>query len=120
MNNMISQKPSSGPRIYQLHAELCKTLSNPTRLEILSLLRDGEKSVSALTSLTGVRQATISQHLAVLRQRTVVATRKEGANIYYRISNPKIIEACDIIREVLFEQLTVMEKLVKGAEGEAK
>jgi ArsR family transcriptional regulator len=101
-------------RIYELHAELCKTLSNPIRLEILSLLRDGEKSVSELASLTTIRQATISQHLAVLRQRGVVSTRKEGANIFYKIANPKIIEACDIIREVLFEQMAEMEKLSKA------
>jgi len=78
------------------------------------LLRDGEKSVSELAALTGVRQATISQHLAVLRQRGVVATRKEGANIFYQIANPKIIEACDLIREVLFEQMAEMEKLAKS------
>jgi ArsR family transcriptional regulator len=100
-------------KIYELHAELCKTLSNPIRLEILSLLRDGEKSVSELASLTSVRQATISQHLAVLRQRGVVSTRKDGANVFYKIANPKIIEACDIIREVLFEQMVEMEKLSK-------
>jgi ArsR family transcriptional regulator len=103
----------SDKRIYKLHAELCKTLANPTRLEILNLLRDGEKSVSELTTLTGLRQATISQHLAVLRQRRVVSTRKDGVNIFYKIANPKIIEAYDIIREVLFEQLVEMEKLVK-------
>lgn len=102
-------------RIYKLHAELCKTLANPTRLEILSLLRDGERSVSELTALTGVRQATISQHLTVLRQRMVVSTKKKGANIFYNIANPKIVKACDIIREVLFEQLAEMEKLAKLA-----
>jgi len=98
-----------------LHAELCKTLSNPIRLEILNFLRDGEKSVGQLASVTGVRQATVSQHLAVLRQRGVVATRKEGANIFYAIANPKIVEACDIIRQVLFEQLAEMEKLAKAS-----
>jgi len=107
-------KSSFDRKIYQLHAELCKTLSNPTRLEILSLLRDGEKSVSELAALTDVRQATISQHLAVLRQRAVVTTRKNGANIFYRIANQKIIEACDIIREVLFEQMAEMERLAKA------
>jgi ArsR family transcriptional regulator len=96
-----------------MHAELCKTLSNPTRLEILNLLRDKERAVSELTALTGVRQATISQHLAVLRQSGVVSTRKDGASIFYKIANPKIIDACEIIREVLFEHLAEMEKLAK-------
>jgi len=61
----------------------------------------------------GARQANVSQHLAVLRQRGIVTARKEGANIYYRIANPKIIKACDIIREVLFEQLAEAEKLAR-------
>lgn len=103
-------------RIFQLHAELCKTLSNPIRLEILNLLRDEEKSVGELADLIGIRQTTISQHLALLRQRRVVFTRKEGASIYYSVANPRFIEACDMIREVLFEQLTEMEKLAKKAE----
>ncbi|MFQ6124872.1 MAG: ArsR/SmtB family transcription factor [Candidatus Heimdallarchaeota archaeon] len=102
-------------KIFKLHAELCKTLANPTRLEILSLLREGERSVSELTALTGVRQATISQHLAVLRQRRVVSTKKEGTNIFYKIAHPKMVEACDLIREVLFEQMAEMEKLAKEA-----
>jgi len=105
---------SPSRKIFQLHAELCKTLSNPIRLEILNLLREGEKSVNELATTTGIRQATVSQHLAVLRQRGVVATRRDGANIFYRIANQRIIEACDIIRGVLFEQMAEMEKLAKA------
>src|SRR3989337_4096623 len=102
-------------RIFQLHAELCKTLANPIRLEILSLLRDGKKSVSELAVLTGVRQATVSQHLAVLRQRGVVSTRREGINVYYDVANPKVTIACAIIREVLFEYITSMKEMsLKG------
>ncbi len=110
---MIPEQFPLNRRIYQLHADLCKTLSNPIRLEILSLLRYGEKSVSELATLSGVRQATVSQHLAILRQRSVVSSRKEGTNIFYKITNKKIIEACDIIRQVLFKHIADMEKLAK-------
>ncbi len=98
-------------RIYRLHADLCKTLADPTRLEILNLLRNGEKSVSELAALTNVRQATISQHLAILRQKGVVLTRKDGVNIFYSVKNPKIIEASDIVKAVLFEQISEMKTL---------
>jgi len=101
--------------IYRLHAELCKMLSNPIRLEILDILRGGEKTVSELIAATGLRQANLSQHLATMRQRKVVLARKEGANVYYGIANPKIIQACELIREVLFEQFTEGKKLIKGA-----
>jgi len=80
---------------------------------ILNLLRDGEKSVSELAKLVGARQANVSQHLAVLRQRGIVTTRKQGANIYYSVANPKIIQACDMIREVLFEQLARAKELTE-------
>lgn len=114
--SMYAPTSPSDRRIYQLHANLCKTLSNPIRLEILSLLRNGEHSVNELAALTHVRQATVSQHLAVLRQRGVVSARKEGANTFYNIANTRIIEACDIIREVLFEQMAEIEKIAREAE----
>lgn len=80
----------------------------------MNLLRDEEKSVGELTTLIGSRQATISQHLAILRQTNVVSTKKEGSTIYYKVTNPKMIKACDIIREVLFEQIADMEKLTRS------
>ena len=102
---------SSDKRIFQLHAEICKTLSNPIRLEVLNLLRNGKKSVTELAVFTGVRQATVSQHLAVLRQRGVVSTRREGLNDYYEVANPKITKACDLMREVMFENIANMKEL---------
>ncbi len=100
-------------RIFEMHAEICKIFTNPKRLEIISLLRDGEKTVNELAELTDVPQANISQHLTVLRQNNVVITRREGANIYYKIANPKILQACDLMREVLLEKLSESEKLAK-------
>ncbi|MBI2185430.1 MAG: helix-turn-helix transcriptional regulator [Thaumarchaeota archaeon] len=102
-------------RISELHAEICRTLGSAARIDILNALRDGEKTVGELTEALGLRQANISQHLAVLRQRRVVATRKEGTNIYYRVSNPKIIQACELMRQVLLEQLKEGEVLTKLA-----
>jgi DNA-binding transcriptional ArsR family regulator len=98
-------------KIYQLHAELCKILSNPIRLEILNLLSDGKKTVSELMAITGLRQSNLSQHLALMRQRGIVLARKEGANVAYTIANPKIVQASELIREVLFQQFAEGEKL---------
>lgn len=99
-------------RLFELHAEVCKTLSSPVRLRILNELQDGEVTVGALAKKLGIRQAHVSQHLAVLRQRGVVKTRRDGANIYYGISNPKIVKACSLIREVLLEQLQKYQSIV--------
>jgi len=101
-------------KIYELHADVCKTLANAKRLEILNALRDKEMTVSELTEKVGALKANISQHLAVMRQKGILGSRRDGVNIFYRIANPKVIQACDIMREVLFEQLKEGEKIMKG------
>ncbi|MDV3277880.1 MAG: metalloregulator ArsR/SmtB family transcription factor [Nitrososphaerales archaeon] len=103
-------------RIFEMHAEICKTLGSPVRIEILDSLRDGEKTVGQISQELGLRQANISQHLGVLRQRRVVTTRKEGTSVFYGVSNPKIIQACRLMREVLLEQLKESQRLTVLAE----
>jgi len=100
-------------KIFEMHAALCQTLANPVRLRILNALTDGQKSVNQLVRLIGMPQANISQHLTILRERNVVTTRRDGVSIYYKIANPKIIKACNLIREVLFEQLTISGELAR-------
>ncbi len=91
--------------LYQIHAEMCKVFSNPTRLEILNLLRYGELSVSELIKKTKLSQANISQHLSIMKSKGIVLSSRKGKNIYYRLTNKKIIKAFDLIREVLSERL---------------
>ena len=92
--------------IYKIHAEMCKVFSNPTRLEILNLLSDKEMSVTELIKKTKLSQANISQHLSIMKSKGIVISDRKGKNIYYRLTNPKIIKAFDIIREVLSERLS--------------
>ena len=91
--------------IYKIHAEMCKVFSNPTRLEILDLLRDKELSVTELIKKTKLSQANISQHLSIMKSKGIVISNRKGKNIYYNLTNPKIIKAFDIIKEVLVERL---------------
>jgi len=102
-------------KIFQMHAEVCKSMANPTRLRIMTLLRKGEKSVEELRERLGLPKANLSQHLGVLRHRRIVSTRRDGLNIYYKVANPKMIRACDILREVLLEQLQEGGQLMKVA-----
>src|SRR3989344_8370518 len=92
-------------QLYEIHAEMCKVFSNPTRLEILNLLRDKEMSVTELIGKTKLSQANISQHLAIMKYKGIVLSNRKGKNIYYKVAVPKIIKAFDIIREVLEEKL---------------
>lgn len=99
---------------YKLHSEICKTLANPKRQEILNTLRKKEMTVTELVKETGLPQANISQHLSLLRARDVVASRKEGTHVLYSIANSKIIKAFDLMSEVLQESLAIQNKTIKS------
>jgi ArsR family transcriptional regulator len=99
--------------IYELQAEICKTLASPKRLEIINALKDGEKTVTDLVDLLGVPKANVSQHLAVMRLKGVLKARREGVNIFYSLVNPKVVQACTLMREVLTEQVKQNSRLLK-------
>jgi DNA-binding transcriptional ArsR family regulator len=100
--------------VFRLQAEICKTLADVKRLMIIHEIRDGEKSVGQLVSELGVPQANVSQHLAILRERGIVSTRREGTSIYYSLANPKIGQACDMVQEVLADQLARNQVLARS------
>ena len=102
---------------YNLHAEMCKTISNPRRQAILDTIRDGEMTVSELIEKTGISQANLSQHLAILRSKGVVKTRRDGNNVHYSLSNLKIIKAYDLISEVLEDSATSRDRAIKEGIG---
>lgn len=99
-------------KIFELHADVCKVFSNSKRLEILNALRDRELTASELIEKIGLSKANLSQHMSILKSKGVVLSRREGVNIYYRISSAKIIQACDLMREVLLEQIQEKGKMV--------
>ncbi len=80
---------------------LLKAMANEARLLVLCQLFDGEKTVGELQEAVGLSQSAMSQHLAVLREQGVVATRREGQSIHYRISSPE----ATAIMETLHGQL---------------
>jgi len=98
--------------LYELQSEVCKTLASPKRLEILNALKDGEKTVGELVEILGVPKANVSQHLAVMRLKGILKSRREGVSIFYRISNNKVTEACSLMRDVLTEQMKERSKLI--------
>jgi DNA-binding transcriptional ArsR family regulator len=98
--------------LYELQSEVCKTLASPKRLEILNALKEGEKTVGELVDILGVPKANVSQHLAVMRLKGILKSRRDGVSIYYRIANHKVIQACMLMREVLTEQMKERSKLI--------
>lgn len=106
--------------LFELQADVCKTLASPKRLEIISVLKEGEKSVGELVELLGVPKANVSQHLSVMRHKGILQSRRDGVNIYYSITNPKVVEACTLMREVLTEQLQEKNQLLEMVIGDKK
>lgn len=103
-------------RFFELQADICQTLANPKRLQILNLLKNGEMSVGAMVSALDIAKPNLSQHLAVMRQKGILATRREGTVIYYRLATPHITEACRVMRQVLLEALAVRGSLSGDAQ----
>jgi ArsR family transcriptional regulator, virulence genes transcriptional regulator len=110
----MAEKTKVDMTIYNLQAEISKTLANPIRLAILHTLKEGEKSVNELTDMLGISQSNLSQHLALMRQKGIVTTRKQGTSIFYRVTDPKINQACDIVHQVLIDQLKQKHEIAKN------
>ncbi len=100
--------------VYELQADICKIFSHAKRLEIINTLKNGELSAGELIDKTRLSKANLSQHMNVLRSKGVVIARREGVNIYYRIANLKIVQACHLMREVLLEQFQEKGKMVSS------
>lgn len=99
--------------LFKLKAELCKTFADAKRLAIINELRNGEKLVGELARSLNIPHAVASRHLALLRNRGVVRPRREGTNVYYSISDPQIVAACDLVHQVLLNNLTKSKELAE-------
>lgn len=89
----------------ELVSSMCKALNDPKRLIALYALRDGPHTVTEICRALGVPQANTSQHLAVLRERGLVSTRRDGNRVLYSLRHPKILDAVDTMRDVLADEI---------------
>ncbi|OGQ46359.1 MAG: transcriptional regulator [Deltaproteobacteria bacterium RIFCSPLOWO2_02_FULL_46_8] len=94
---------------------MCKVFSHPKRLELINILRDHEYNVSELARKLDITVGNLSQHLTMMKQRRVLLTCKEGNEVFYRLANPKLLKAFDLIREILAEQIEHNGLLLKKA-----
>ena len=91
--------------LHELHARVCKAIADPKRLLIINELRDQELSVGDLCEALDLSQSNVSQHLAILRERGVVSTRRAGTSVIYTLRGQKVLQAVDLLREFLAEDL---------------
>lgn len=100
MQKTTKLKSPFSKEVYKKNAELYKVMANAKRLEILNLIVDREATVNELSKTLGTRKSNTSQHLAYLRYVGLVTTRRKGKNVFYKITNPKIVEPCRIFNEL--------------------
>jgi len=85
------------PEALEQVAAYFQTLSEPTRLQILNYLREGEHNVGELAELCGYTAANVSRHLAMLTKHGMVARESRGTSVYYRIADDQIYALCDLV-----------------------
>ena len=104
--------PTLQQEITQLEANFCAALSDPNRLLILYALNEKPLNVTELTNELGLSQPTMSRHLKVLRERGLVQTVRTGTIVTYHLSDPRLIQALDLLRNVMRERLTHQANLI--------
>src|SRR5215469_12641741 len=101
----------------QFKAEIFQALAHPTRIAICDLLREGELTVGTLVDRLGLEQANLSQHLAILRAKQIVTTRKAGNQVFYSMRDPLILKMLDLMLRYFQKQvgqsMAMLEELAK-------
>jgi ArsR family transcriptional regulator len=100
------------PELSQFKAEFFKALSHPLRIKILDALRNGEVTVGDLTARLAVEQSTLSQQLAVLRNRDFIVARKSASNVFYSVRDPAIFRLLDVAREIFNNHLIDVKEML--------
>jgi ArsR family transcriptional regulator len=108
MENKINVKQ----RIYEGQANVLKALGQPTRLQILELLKDGERCVCEIFPAIHQEQANVSKHLSILRQAGILESRKDGLRILYRLKTPEIMNLLTGVSKLLKAQANEQHRLM--------
>lgn len=101
--------------IHELHARLCKAIADPKRLLIINELRNGPLTVGELSASLEISQSNCSQHLAILRDRGVVTSERNGTSVSYKLRGAKVVQAVDLLREFMAEELGTRSRLGRAA-----
>ncbi len=91
--------------IFNLHAEVCKALGHPLRIEVIDILGKGELCFTDILERTGGLKSNLSQHLSVMTNKGILKVRRHGKCNYYSLTSKKVARACILMREVLIDNL---------------
>ena len=106
-NNSLAQE------INQLHARICSAISEPNRILLLYAVADKPLNVNKLAEIVGISQSAASRHLKVLRERGLIQAQRDGTQVIYSLADDRFIQALDLLREVMLDQLSQQADLIK-------
>jgi DNA-binding transcriptional ArsR family regulator len=101
--------------VHNMHAHICSALADPNRILILYTLANGPANVSGLAEEVNLPQPTVSRHLKVLRESGLVESERDGHSVVYELSDGRVIEALDLLRALLADNLEKQAALARTA-----
>jgi DNA-binding transcriptional ArsR family regulator len=104
----------SGKAIYEMHAEMLKALAHPLRIEVIDLIEKEELCFSDILEQTGGLKSNLSQHLSIMVSNGILKVRKDSRCNYYRLSSAKVAKACDMLKDLLKENIKRQNKLLQS------
>ena len=112
---METEAHTLAQEVTQLHAEICSALADSRRILLLYALSDESRNVSELAEYIGISQPAASRHLKILRDRGLVNAVRQGPSVEYFLSDKRLIEALDMIRDILRDRLTYQASLIEDS-----
>jgi len=99
----MTDKAKPLAKYFELHSQVCRSISHPRRLHILYTLESGEMPVGQLAENVGFTGSSLSQHLNILKQANIIRSRRKGRQLLYGIANPLVMQAIHIMARVVRE-----------------
>jgi ArsR family transcriptional regulator len=104
------------PELLRFRVEICKAMANANRLKVIDQLKGGEKAAAELSRLLELSSAKLSKDMSVLQSAGIVESRREGKSVFYSLSDPRILQACELMFDVLWDRLRHWERLSRSAQ----
>lgn len=110
---MSINNDSLAQEINQLHARICSAISEPNRILLIYAIAEQPLNVNNLAEIVDISQSAASRHLKVLRERGLIQAQRDGAQVIYSLADERFIQALDLLREVMLDQLSQQADLIK-------
>jgi len=104
-------------KLISLQADICKALGHPLRIEVIEILQNQELCFTDILQITGGLKSNLSQHLSSMTKKGILKVRREGQCNYFSMTSPKVAEACQLMREVLIENMKYQQQILQNLQS---